>query len=85
MPIKIPPDLDRNIWGGHRSTSIAPGFLRSGLRSHVLLAACGAEENAKEELGRGYFTKRLLATLEAVGADKVTYADLVQQIPSLPW
>jgi hypothetical protein len=84
MPVKISPDLDKDIWGGIRGTSIAAGFLKSGLRSHVLLAACGADEEAKEENGRGYFTKRLLDTLEAVGADKVTYADLIQRIPSIP-
>jgi hypothetical protein len=84
MPVKIPPDLDKDIWGGRRGTSVAPGFLKSGLRSHVLLSACGAEESAKEEDGRGYFTKKLLDTLEAVGADKVTYADLIQRIPCLP-
>ena len=84
MPVRIPSDLDKNIWGGTRGTSIASGFLKSGLRSHVLLSACGAEENASEDEGRGYFTKRLLDTLEIVGADKVTYADLIQRIPSLP-
>jgi len=84
MPVKIPPKLDKDIWGGNRGTAIAPGFLKSGLRSHVLLSACGADENAKEDLGHGYFTKNLLDTLQAVGADKVTYADLVQRIPCLP-
>jgi len=84
MPVKIPSNLDKDIWGGTRGTSIAPGFLKSGLRSDVLLSACGADESAKEEDGRGYFTKRLLDTLQAVGADKVTYADLILRIPSLP-
>jgi Caspase domain len=84
MPVKISPELDMDIWVGKRGTSIAPGFLKSGLRSHVLLSACGADESAKEENDGGYFTKRLLATLEAAGADKVTYADLIQRIPSMP-
>jgi hypothetical protein len=85
MPVKIPPNLDEDIWGGTRGNAITPGFLKCGLRSHVLLSACGAEEEAKENLGRGYFTKNLLDTLQVVGADKVTYVDLVQRIPCLPW
>jgi hypothetical protein len=84
MLVKLHPDLDKDIWRWNRGTSIAPGFLKSGIRSHVLLSACGAEETAKEEAGRGYFTKRLLDALEDIGADKVTYAGLIHQIPYLP-
>jgi hypothetical protein len=81
--IKIPPDLDNKVWRWNRGSYSAQGFLKSGLRSHVLISACGAEETAKEEKGRGYFTKRLLAALEEVGADKITYTGLIQQIPCL--
>ena len=65
---------------------IAPGFLQTGLRSHVLLAACGADETAKEDrtIMRGDFTKAFLETLRTIGADKVTYTDLIQRIPQLP-
>ncbi|PVF99210.1 hypothetical protein CPB86DRAFT_814161 [Serendipita vermifera] len=84
MPIETPPDLDQDIWLEKRATTIASGFQRSGLRSHVLLAACGAEESAKEEEGRGNFTKALLDTLVAFGADEMTYVDLIQRIPCIP-
>lgn len=84
MPVKIPPGLDKPIWAGSRGMATAPGFQKSGLLSHVLLSACGAEENAKEFQGRGYFTKSLLDTLEVVGADKVTYAELIRRIPCQP-
>jgi hypothetical protein len=81
----VPPDPEERTWGGNRGSAIAPGFLKKALRSHVLLAACGSGEHAKEENGRGYFTKHLLDTLGVVGVDKVTYTDLVKRIPCLPW
>jgi hypothetical protein len=85
----VPRDLDRDIWQGlhnDRATKIASGFLQSGLRSHVLLAACGADETAKEDrtLMRGDFTKAFLETIRTVGAEKITYTDLMQRIPQLP-
>ncbi|KAA1472263.1 hypothetical protein DENSPDRAFT_881116 [Dentipellis sp. KUC8613] len=83
----IPPDLDRDIWSdssNDRAAQIASGFAHAGLRSHVLLAACSAEETAKEEKQRGIFTKALLEALRKYGADKVTYKDLAQRIPLLP-
>ena len=67
-----------------RGTHIPDKFLKGGLSSHVLLAACSAREEAKESEGRGNFTKALLSTLSDVGADKVTYADLVHRLPVLP-
>ncbi|KAA1472305.1 hypothetical protein DENSPDRAFT_897123 [Dentipellis sp. KUC8613] len=85
--VKIPSDLDKDIWSnssGDRLAKIASGFSHSGLRSHVLLAACSAEETAKEEDKRGVFTKALLEALRMYGADKVTYKDLAQRIPLLP-
>ena len=84
----ISDDLDRDVWIeaslNPRAAVIAPGFLRSGSRSHVLLAACGAGEIAQEEKGRGIFTRALLETLKGAGADKITYGDLMQRIPDLP-
>jgi Caspase domain len=79
--IKVPPNLDEDIWG----TKIAPtAFGFRGLGSHVLLAACGAAENAFEEDEMGVFTRALLELLKKPvtdGMDKVTYADIVQRIP----
>ncbi|KAA1472264.1 hypothetical protein DENSPDRAFT_170741 [Dentipellis sp. KUC8613] len=84
---EIPTDLDRDIWSnstGDRLAKVASGFAHTGLRSHVLFAACSAEETAKEEDRRGVFTKALLEALRMYGADKVTYKDLAQRIPLLP-
>jgi len=83
----VPADLDRDIWNrsdNGRGTQISPGFLQSGLRSHVLLAACGAKEVAQEVQGHGVFTKAFLNTISTVGADKLTYADLLQRMYALP-
>ncbi|KIM25362.1 hypothetical protein M408DRAFT_26347 [Serendipita vermifera MAFF 305830] len=85
VAIEIPPNLDSDIWGGQRGTTIEPKFLKSGLSSHVLLAACGSQETAKENLNRtgGVFTTALLDTLVSVGVDKLTYTELIQRLPTL--
>jgi hypothetical protein len=83
----LPARLDQHIWDKSdedRAMDIAPGFLYGGLRSHVLLAACGAKEKAKEEQGQGVFTKALLEILRTVSADTVTYTDLLRRIHALP-
>lgn len=59
------------------------GYFQGGTRSHVLLAACGAEEMAMEENDRGIFTTALIQKLEANGANRVSYAELIHQIGSL--
>jgi hypothetical protein len=59
-------------------------FTHGGLRSHVLLAACGSEESAIEQMSRGLFTQRLLETLTTVKIDNLTYAGLLQLMPRLP-
>jgi hypothetical protein len=51
--------------------------------SHVHLAACGSEEKAYEEDGRGVFTVALLKSIRAHGVDKLTYHNLIKSLPSL--
>ena len=87
----IPSDLDRDIWIDFesskisgRGTEVNAGFTHGGLRSHVLLAACGSEESAIERNGRGLFTQRLLDALMTFEIDKLTYAGLLQRMPRLP-
>ena len=79
----IPSDLDQDIWSSfetsrdvERGTVVHSGFARNGLRSHVLLAACGAEGIAYERAGRGLFTVELLKVFEEIGIDKLSYASL---------
>lgn len=85
----LPPDLDEDVWNAegetdNRAIALAKGYERTALRSHMLLAACGADEYAKEQKGRGWFTKALLDVLYTVGADRLTYADLMQRMSELP-
>jgi hypothetical protein len=84
IPNDVPSDLDVKIWSdGQSGVAIAPGFQHHGLRSHILLAACGAKELAYEDQRKGVFTTALLELLSTVGAHNVTYANLLQRLPSL--
>jgi hypothetical protein len=56
-------------------------YLKRGLRSYVLLSACGEDQYARETPIGGIFTTHLLDALEAVDASTVTYVDLVNRIP----
>ncbi|KAI0030187.1 caspase domain-containing protein [Vararia minispora EC-137] len=79
--------LDKNIWGAvpcDRALSIAAGFAHTGSKSHVLLAACGDGETAKEHRGRGLFTTVLLDALNSLSTDKTTYLDLMKRVMDLP-
>jgi hypothetical protein len=66
-----------------RGTFVAHGFAHQGLRSHVLLAACGSEELAYETEGSGDFTAALLKTLKQYGAEKTTYKGCIHRFPTL--
>ncbi|KIM26234.1 hypothetical protein M408DRAFT_194109 [Serendipita vermifera MAFF 305830] len=72
---KVIPDIRK----GTRGCEIAKGFLHTGLRSHVLLAACNENEKAREDGGRGEFTKRLIQTFVETGG-RVTYHDLLLKL-----
>ncbi|KAG9310082.1 hypothetical protein JVU11DRAFT_9691 [Chiua virens] len=75
----IPVELDHDIWTG-RAGKISSGFAYHGLRSHVLLAACGEGELAYEYKGRGQFTAALLEILKNCALDDVTYVDVLEGI-----
>jgi hypothetical protein len=51
--------------------------------SHIHFAACGSDELAWEEDGRGAFTAALLKTIRASGVDKITYQNLMISLPIL--
>ncbi|KAJ7141488.1 hypothetical protein C8R44DRAFT_604425 [Mycena epipterygia] len=79
----IPPDVLESE-SGTRASVVAKGFEKSGLRSHVLLAACMRGQTAKERQGRGAFTLQLLEVLKEEGVDRLTYKDVVTRLPDLP-
>ncbi|KAK0486539.1 caspase domain-containing protein [Armillaria novae-zelandiae] len=76
-------DLLHDIEPDARASLVAKGFEKSGLLSHVLLSACQAEQTAMEKHGRGVFTSALLGLLRERGVDKLTYKDLITDLPDL--
>jgi len=46
------------------------------LESHVLIAACGESELAREADGRGAFTAEFLKLIRGVPIDALTYRDI---------
>ncbi|QRV98781.1 ICE-like protease (caspase) p20 domain protein [Ceratobasidium sp. AG-Ba] len=58
--------------------------LYSDQASHVYFAACGSQEKAWEEDGKGVFTSALLRCIRANGVDKISYSDLLMSMPLLP-
>jgi hypothetical protein len=71
---------------GHRGMVTTPGSEKTGLASHVLLAACSADGPARETGGRGVFTQALLSLLRDPDTrlHNVTYLDIMDRLPDLP-
>ena len=84
----LPDDIDLSILSSSpaslRHSEIASGFLQRGLRSHILLAACGSTELAMEDQQRGVFTVALLRALATIREQRVTYRDLLRRLYALP-
>jgi hypothetical protein len=73
---------------GARGLRLAKGFATKGMQSHVHLAACSANEQAREDketpqMFRGRFTTALLELLKNVQPDQITYADILFKIPRI--
>ncbi|KAF8974725.1 caspase domain-containing protein [Flammula alnicola] len=70
-----------------RAVVVAPGYEFTGLRSHVLVAACSKGEEAKESFDepnwRGAFTTAFLDLLRRLDADNLTYAEIPRRIQRL--
>ncbi|RXW11756.1 hypothetical protein EST38_g14099 [Candolleomyces aberdarensis] len=91
----IPDHLDLDILkdssADTRGLSIAKGFAVKDMRSHILLAACSANELAREDTvkrgpdsdARGRFTAALLTLLRSVSPNQITYSDVLTRIPSI--
>ena len=72
-----------------RALNTAPGFLHGGFKSHVLISACGAEEQAREISGHGVFTEALLNALKrwrthGISLERLTYKNLLHLVGELP-
>jgi hypothetical protein len=86
-PDDVPDDLDADICGNETSTRgmrFAEGFAMKGMKSHVLLAACSANERALEDKqsqeAHGRFTTALLGLFRTVSPNQMTYADVLTKI-----
>ncbi|KAJ3517713.1 hypothetical protein NLJ89_g334 [Agrocybe chaxingu] len=81
-PPPASPKSDQDIFSSDSRGGAADGSLGKVHQSHVLLAACGQEENAYEDpkTHRGYFTTHLLSVLEGVDAGSLTYTSLVHKL-----
>jgi hypothetical protein len=78
------PRLQVNDESENRMGFAADGFASCSEGSHVLLAACGPQELAREKDGRGVFTKALLDALcEHEDIGNLTYEDLLTKIRPL--
>lgn len=82
----VPFHLDSDILAGPRGGRISKGFLQKGLRSHVLMAACGQAQQAVDDRihKRGVFTHALVTALRTIGADRLTYTEVLQRMERLP-
>ncbi len=67
-----------------RAIVAAEGYEKSGLLSHVLLSARKHGQEAGERDGHGAFTLALLSLLKKSGVDKLTYTDVIANLPDLP-
>jgi hypothetical protein len=72
---------------GHRASQIAQEYKYHGLASHVLLAACKADELSREFKKRGCFTVALLKVLRdpTVRLDAITYRGVIDRLDDIPY
>lgn len=61
-----------------RGASVASKLSHRGLGSHILLSACEASEEAKENGGHGRFSAALLKLLNEVSVDTLRYSDILK-------
>ncbi|KAJ7772893.1 caspase domain-containing protein [Mycena maculata] len=88
--LPIPENLDQTLWGGRSGhVDLPPGISHKFMHSHVLLAACRQQQRARECISAagkpcGFFTDALIKELRGIGPNRVTYADLLELLPTLP-
>ncbi|KIJ55443.1 hypothetical protein M422DRAFT_774468 [Sphaerobolus stellatus SS14] len=82
IDVQVPLDLDQLLWSDQNARGGAFSRYSSarGVKSHILLSACGRKESARENGGRGCFTKALLALLEDVGPESLTYTSVLERM-----
>ncbi|KAK0218626.1 hypothetical protein IW262DRAFT_1462097 [Armillaria fumosa] len=76
-------DLLDGIEFGAQGSDDAQRFEEIGPSSHVLFSACRADQKAEEKDGHGVFTWALLSLLRKSDVDKLTYEDVITNLPFL--
>ncbi|KAF7356225.1 hypothetical protein MVEN_00953900 [Mycena venus] len=83
----IPLDLDSRLWKDEKDTIPYLMWSKSST-PYVVLAACRADETARElkyqDGHRGRFTITLISLLRSGPIDSITYTELMSQIPKWP-
>ncbi|KDR80085.1 hypothetical protein GALMADRAFT_92295, partial [Galerina marginata CBS 339.88] len=73
--------LDRHIWDkGAKPLYPIPKFRFTGLRSHILIAACGPNEVARESASHGSFSFQFLRLLRSVPPDQLRYSEILTRM-----
>ncbi|PPQ85555.1 hypothetical protein CVT25_006725 [Psilocybe cyanescens] len=75
-PAAYNPDIDREISQGSKIGR----YSHSGLRSHMLLAACASTEKAHEHRDGGLFSTALLDLFRTVPLDQLRYCDILPRM-----
>ncbi|KAF7366571.1 ICE-like protease (Caspase) p20 domain protein [Mycena sanguinolenta] len=83
----LPPELDSHLWLNKRPP---PALWATSATTHVWLAACAANESAREivfaepqrQVVRGRFTKSLIEHLRKVDLENTTYMELLDHLPA---
>jgi hypothetical protein len=86
-PPQFKDSTDKEIWSrGTRGGDIAYGFSGKCHASHVLLAACGSEQDAREHpvTKKGIFTNVLMNILRKSDINSLTYTSLIHKM-DMPW
>ncbi|KAF7366565.1 Metacaspase-7 [Mycena sanguinolenta] len=84
----VPPELDSHLWLNRRP----PALWATSATTHVWLAACAANESAREfvfpqpqrPVVRGRFTRSLIERLRKVDLENTTYLELLDHLPAWP-
>lgn len=87
-PPPIPDNCDQAIVaGGNRGLGLKPGSSGKHHESHILLAACGVDQEARESAkkGGGIFTTQLLRLLERSEINHFTYTSLMHKLYMPKW
>ncbi|KAJ7694623.1 hypothetical protein B0H17DRAFT_1057312 [Mycena rosella] len=85
--LPVPSGLDQHLFEDAINTARPYGVWAPSVSSHVLLAACGQDEQAYESPSQpfhGRFTRSLVTELRRAKLNDITYADLVSRLPTLP-